>query len=86
MNQVIAFMKELLEDMEDTHWSIAGMKNFKEVTKGGVVYARLEDGSVYEKQDNIYICQTTGYLGDNYSGTVIKPISDSVALIIKYSC
>ncbi len=54
------------------------MEEFKEVTKDGVVYAKLVDGSKYEKQDNIYIYQTNGYLGDDYSGTIIKPITDII--------
>lgn len=48
--------------------------------------AKLSDGSIYEKQDDIYIHQTTGYCEDNYSGTIIKPITGTTALVIGYEC
>lgn len=84
MEQVIKFMNELFVDMEDTHWHIIGMADFEEVTKDGTVYASVKEYGEYEKQDNIYIHQTTGYSGDDYSGTIIKPITESVALVIQY--
>lgn len=36
--------------MDGTNWHITVMEEFKEVTKDGVVYAKLVDGSKYEKQ------------------------------------
>lgn len=86
MSVVVEFMNELFEDMDGTDWHITAMEEFKEVTQDGVVYAKLADGSMYEKQDNIYIYQTTGYLGDDYSGTIIKPITDTIALVMGYTC
>ncbi|MCC2453312.1 hypothetical protein [Bacillus cereus] len=88
MKQIVDFMRELIGSMEqDTqHWYITGMEEFEEVTEDGVVYAKLSDGSMYKKQDAIYIHQTTGYCEDDYSGTIIKPITETTALIIGYSC
>lgn len=87
MEQVVKFMKELFEEMEGTaHWYIVGMEEFTEVTKGDEVYAMLSDGSMYEKQDDIYIHQTSGYCEDDYSGTIVKPITETTALLIGYQC
>lgn len=87
MKATMDFIKELFEDMEGTaHWCIVGMEGFNEVTKDDVVCAMLSDGSLYEKQDNIYIHQTSGYCEDNYSGTIIKPITEKVALVVSYEC
>ncbi|MBK5474377.1 hypothetical protein JFU54_28750 [Bacillus sp. TH19] len=88
MEQVVKFMKELIESMsEDTyHWYITGVEEFEEVVEDDEVYAKLSDGSLYEKQDDIYIHQTSGYCEDDYSGTIIKPITATIALIISYQC
>ncbi|HHT7143494.1 TPA: hypothetical protein ACTZ34_005458 [Bacillus cereus] len=88
MEQVVKFMKDLIESMsEDTyHWYITGVEEFKEVMEDDVVYAKLSDGSLYEKQDDIYIFQTSGYCEDDYSGTIIKPITETTALVIGYQC
>lgn len=86
MEQVINFMNELFAEMEGTHWELAGMAEYEEITEDGVVYARVEEYGEFEKQDNIYIHQTTGYLGDEHFGTIIKPITESVALVIEYEC
>lgn len=88
MEQVVKFMKELIESMsEDTyHWYITGVEEFEEVVEDDEVYAKLSDGSLYEKQDDIYIHQTSGYCEDDYSGTIIKPITETTALVIGYQC
>ncbi|EJS63461.1 hypothetical protein [Bacillus cereus] len=88
MEEVVKFMKELIESMsEDTyHWYITGVEEFEEVAEDDEVYAKLSDGSLYEKQDDIYIHQTSGYCEDDYSGTIIKPITTTTALIISYQC
>lgn len=86
MEQVVRFMEELLEDMDGTYWQIESVEEFEEVTESDTEYAKMPDGSTYEKQDNIYVYQTSGHLGDNYSGTIIKPITEKLALRIVYSC
>ncbi|WDF02916.1 hypothetical protein [Shouchella hunanensis] len=86
MENVIQFMQSLFDDMDDIHWHIVGMADYEEVEEDGLFYAKVKDYGEYEKQDKIYIQQTTGYSGDDYSGTIIKPITDSKALVVQFSC
>ncbi|WCS68608.1 hypothetical protein Goe16_01940 [Bacillus phage vB_BsuM-Goe16] len=84
-NPIIEFMKDLIEDMGDMVWSIVGIEEYKEVkSEDGTVYAELSDGSRFEKQDDIYIHQMHGLFEDDYSGTVIKPVTDTMAVVVSY--
>lgn len=85
-NPIIQFMESLIEDMGDMVWHVVTIENYKEVRcEDGTVYAELSDGSRFEKQDDIYIHQMQGFFEDDYSGTVIKPITDSKALVVHYA-
>lgn len=85
-NPIIQFMESLIEDMGDMTWTVVTIENYKEVRcEDDTIYAELSDGSRFEKQDNIYIHQMQGFFEDDYSGTVIKPITDSKALVVHYT-
>ncbi|QMV48499.1 hypothetical protein Goe9_c01960 [Bacillus phage vB_BsuM-Goe9] len=84
-NPIIQFMESLIEDMGDMTWTVVSLENYKEVKcEDGTVYAELSDGSRFEKQENIYIHQMQGFFEDDYSGTVIKPITDTMAVVVSY--
>ncbi|APZ82432.1 hypothetical protein Goe2_c19600 [Bacillus phage vB_BsuM-Goe2] len=84
-NPIIQFMESLIEDMGDMTWNVVSIEEYKEVkSEDGTVYAELSDGSRFEKQENIYIHQMQGFFEDDYSGTVIKPVTDTMAVIVSY--
>ena len=84
-NPIIQFMESLIEDMGDMIWHVVSVEEYKEVSdEEGTVYAELSDGSRFEKQENSYIHQMQGYFEDDYSGTVIKPVTDTMAVIVSY--
>lgn len=84
-NNIIEFIKDLIEDMGDMTWNVVSIEEYKEVkSEDGTVYAELSDGSRFEKQENIYIYQMHGLFEDDYSGTVIKPVTDTMAVVVSY--
>ncbi|MDN4067674.1 hypothetical protein QYF50_07180 [Paenibacillus vini] len=81
------FLTNLTNDMEGDHWSIVGIVEVKELKENGVVYGEVEgDRFTYKKQDNEFIKQWTGLLGDDYHGFLLKPIGGSKYVKISYSC
>lgn len=83
MEQTIEFINELIEKMSDVNWNISEVVEFKEVEEDGELYAELNDGSTFEKQDDYYITQTQ-HGDDWFSGTIIYPITEGKALKIHY--
>ncbi|MDA1747710.1 hypothetical protein OWO94_13140 [Bacillus paranthracis] len=87
MQEVINFMEVLIKEMDCTgRWYVIGIEEFKEVTENDEVYAKISDGSKFKKYGDIYIHQTDGYCGDDFSGTIIRPITERNALVIGYEC
>ena len=64
-SEIVDFMKELVEEMSEDNifWQIESVCEFQEKTNENGTYAKLDDGSTYKKQDDIYIKQWTGILG-----------------------
>ncbi|MFZ7945716.1 hypothetical protein [Neobacillus sp. 19] len=85
MNEVVKFLENIIEDMNDINWCIVGLTDYKEVTGVEEVYAELPDGSIFDKQDDYYLHQVQ-HGDDFYSGTIIYPITDNKAVIIHYDC
>ena len=85
MEKTVEFLNKVIEEFSDVTWGISRIENFKEIVDGEAVYAKLEDGSTFDKQDDFYIHQTQ-HGDDWFSGTIIYPITDNQALVIHYSC
>lgn len=81
------FIVRLTTDMEDDIWSIVGVVEVEEYEENGQTYGKVEgDKFIYTKQDEVFIKQWTGYLGDDYSGYLLKPLNGTKYVKISYSC
>lgn len=85
MKETIKYLEKLIEDMSDCSWGIQEIVEYREIEEDETKYAELADGSLYKKQDDLYIHQTQG--GEDYFyGTIIYPLTEKQALRIYYDC
>lgn len=85
MTEVIKFMEKLLEEMQDTSWSILEITDYKETIEDGGLVAKLPNGETYRYQGEYFI-EEIKTDDDCYSGKIIYPITDKKALVIEYDC
>lgn len=94
--------KRLWEDMEEfnDYWGIDGIVEVTPTNEQIHGYPRHECGRIKDEKgylymkcnsdvkyiDHYYIWQTSGYLGDDYSGFCLYPLKDGKYLKISYSC
>lgn len=83
---IVEFLRNLIESMSDCNWEINSIVKYEEIILNEKLYAKTEDCSLYEKQDNFYLEQTTTEMGDYHYGTIIYPISKNQALKLGYNC
>ncbi|MDU1095115.1 MAG: hypothetical protein E7A11_14460 [Clostridium sp.] len=86
MENTLKFIETLIEDMEGISWSIVKIVEGEKVVEDDTNYLKVEEGNIYEEQDNFYIKQWTGYCEDDYYGVIYYPIKDNKYLEIRYSC
>ncbi len=86
-------VKQHLKELE--YWKPEGIVEILENNAiNDIECARIKDSDdprIFRKQgekgiDHIYIWQTTGYLGDDYSGWILLPLSDGRYWKIYYNC
>lgn len=87
MKETIDFIQNLIEDMEDCGWTITSIVEVKEVSEEDKIFGIVDDEvGRYEKQDNEFIRQWTGYCEDDFHGYLLKPIEGNKYLKISYWC
>lgn len=85
MDEKLKFMADLLEEMDDVHWTIREIVDYKVIEEDGTEYAEVKNIGAFERQDNIYITQNQDG-EDSFYGTIIYPINEDKALLINYAC
>lgn len=85
MEQTISFLTGLIDELSDVTWNIINVVDYKEIEEDEIIYAELENGSTFKKEDDYYIDQIQ-HGEDSFSGTVIYPITENKALQIWYCC
>lgn len=85
MEQVMDFLKTLMEKLEDVNWSFSEIVEYKEVEEDEKIYAELSNGLTLDKQDDWYINQSQ-HGEDFFSGIIIYPLIYNKGLLIHYSC
>lgn len=85
MGDILNFIENLIQDMDDIGWTIEKIVEGEKVIEDDDNYLKV-DGILYEEQDNIYIKQWTGYCEDDYYGVIFYPVQDNKYLKINYSC
>ena len=85
MKDILNFIETLVNDMEDTEWTIEKIVEGKKITKDEGNYLEV-DNEFFEEQNNYYIKQWVGYCEDDFSGIIFYPIKDNKYLKINYIC
>jgi hypothetical protein len=85
MDEVLKFISDLLEEMNDVSWSIKKIVDYKVIKEDEKEYAKVNDVGDFERQDDIFISQTQSG-EDMFYGIIIYPINEQKALMINYAC
>ena len=87
--EVIKFLENLINDLDDIDWNISGIVEIEKINRDDKEYCKIKDdpfSETYEKQNDEYIVQWTGYCEDDFHGIILKPLKDDKYLKINYSC
>ena len=85
----IKFLESLIEDMSDMDWTISEIVEIEKFNRDDKEYCKIKGdrfSETYEKQNDEYIVQWTGYCEDDFHGIILKPLKDDKYLKISYSC
>lgn len=85
MEAILEFIEKLVEEMEETEWTIEKIVTGEKEIINDVNFLKV-NGLFYEESDGLYIKQWTGYCGDDYYGVIYYPIKDNKYLKINYRC
>ncbi|MEX0049567.1 hypothetical protein AB2T85_02875 [Clostridium butyricum] len=90
MEGIIKFIENLIEDLRDTEsWTVSGIVEIRKFSKDGKEFCKIkgnDESPTFEKQDDEYIVQWTGYCEDDFSGIILKPLDSTKYLEIDYTC
>lgn len=85
--EVVHFIQKLIDFMDGNMWGIESIVEITVCEENGKTIAKIEgDEHIYERQDDHFICQTCGYLGDDYSGFMLIPMDGVKYLKISFCC
>lgn len=89
MDEIIKFLEKLIDDLRDSSWTVSGIVEIRKFTRDGKNFCKIkgnDESPTFEKQDDEYIVQWTGYCEDDFSGIILKPLDGTRYLEIDYTC